>query len=51
MAPARRRRRPAAVAGAGPSPLPPAPAFGHRSIAEVLTSAAASLGVPGFENH
>src|SRR4051812_37599751 len=34
----------------GPSPLPPAPAFGHRSIAEVLTSAAASLGVPGFEN-
>ena len=38
------------VAGAGPSPLPPAPAFGHRSIAEVLTSAAASLGVPGFEN-
>ena len=39
-------RRPAA----GASPLPPAPAFGHRSIAEVLTSAAASLGVPGFEN-
>lgn len=38
------------AAGAGPSPLPPAPAFGHRSIAEVLTSAAASLGVPGFEN-
>ena len=33
-----------------PSPLPAAPAFGHRSIAEVLTSAAASLGVPGFEN-
>ncbi|MGN6443303.1 MAG: alkaline phosphatase family protein, partial [Arthrobacter sp.] len=25
--------------------LPPAPAYGHRSIAEVLTSAAASLGV------
>ncbi|MET1064394.1 MAG: nucleotide pyrophosphatase/phosphodiesterase family protein [Arthrobacter sp.] len=30
--------------------LPAAPAFGVRSIAEVLTSAAASLGVPGFEN-
>ena len=38
------------AAGVGPSPLPAAPAFGHRSIAEVLTSAAASLGVPGFEN-
>jgi hypothetical protein len=33
-----------------PSPLPPAPAFGQRSIAEVLTSAAASLGIEGFEN-
>jgi hypothetical protein len=30
--------------------LPPAPAFGQRSIAEVLTSAAASLGVEGFRN-
>lgn len=30
--------------------LPAAPAFGDRSVAEVLTSAAASLGVPGFEN-
>jgi hypothetical protein len=30
--------------------LPPAPAFGQRSIAEVLTSAAASLGVEGFSN-
>ncbi|WP_426999013.1 alkaline phosphatase family protein [Pseudarthrobacter sp. N5] len=30
--------------------LPPAPAYGHRSVAEVFTSAAASLGVPGFEN-
>lgn len=30
--------------------LPSAPAFGSRSIAEVLTSAAASLGIPGFEN-
>jgi len=33
-----------------PSPLPAAPAYGQRSIAEVLTSAAASLGIPGFEN-
>ncbi|MCB5292890.1 alkaline phosphatase family protein [Arthrobacter sp. SO3] len=33
-----------------PQNLPAAPAFGDRSIAEVLTSAAASLGVPGFEN-
>ena len=33
-----------------PSPVPPAPAFGQRSIAEVLTSAAASLGIDGFEN-
>ncbi len=31
-----------------PSPLPPAPAFGQRSIAEVLTSAAASLGIDGL---
>ena len=30
--------------------MPAAPAFGDRSVAEVLTSAAASLGVPGFEN-
>jgi hypothetical protein len=30
--------------------MPPAPAFGQRSIAEVLTSAAASLGVEGFSN-
>lgn len=30
--------------------LPPAPAYGHRSVAEVLTSAAASLGVDGFAN-
>ncbi|WP_457967655.1 alkaline phosphatase family protein [Arthrobacter sp. D1-29] len=29
---------------------PPAPAFGQRSIADVLTSAAASLGVEGFSN-
>ena len=30
--------------------MPPAPAFGRRSVAEVLTSAAASLGVEGFAN-
>jgi hypothetical protein len=30
--------------------LPPAPAYGRRSIADVLTSAAASLGVDGFAN-
>lgn len=33
-----------------PQSLPPAPAFGKRSVAEVLTSAAASLGVAGFTN-
>ncbi len=30
--------------------MPPAPAYGQRSIAEVLTSAAASLGLDGFAN-
>ena len=30
--------------------LPPPPAYGQRSIAEVLSSAAASLGVDGFAN-
>ena len=30
--------------------VPPAPAFGRRSVAEVLTSAAGSLGVEGFAN-
>ncbi|WP_354147805.1 nucleotide pyrophosphatase/phosphodiesterase family protein [Arthrobacter sp. 754] len=30
--------------------MPPAPAFGRRSVAEVLTSAAASLGAEGFTN-
>ncbi|MCU1516095.1 MAG: phosphodiesterase [Pseudarthrobacter sp.] len=30
--------------------MPPAPAFGQRSVADVLTSAAASLGVAGFTN-
>ncbi|WP_326966632.1 alkaline phosphatase family protein [Arthrobacter sp. CG_A4] len=41
---------PLAAPTAPTTPLPAAPAFGSRSIAEVLTSAAASLGVPGFEN-
>lgn len=38
--------------GSGPAPggLPAAPAYGRRSVAEVLGSAAASLGIPGFEN-
>ncbi|UTT71098.1 alkaline phosphatase family protein [Arthrobacter sp. DNA4] len=40
-----------AVQASGRTPdLPPAPAYGHRSIAEVLTSATASLGVEGFAN-
>ncbi|HSO90447.1 MAG TPA: alkaline phosphatase family protein [Arthrobacter sp.] len=38
------------AAPALPQSLPAAPAFGDRSVAEVLTSAAASVGVPGFEN-
>ena len=40
----------AVQASARPTDLPPAPAYGNRSIAEVLTSAAASLGVEGFTN-
>ena len=35
---------------AGTATLPHPPAFGQRSIADVLTSAAASLGVDGFTN-
>ena len=31
--------------------LPSPPLFGSKSIAEVLTSSAASLGMPGFTNH
>lgn len=31
-------------------PLPKAPGYGQNSVAEVLTSAAATLGVPGFAN-
>jgi len=33
-----------------PAGLPAPPAYGQRSIAEVFSSAAGSLGVPGFEN-
>ncbi|APX00619.1 alkaline phosphatase family protein [Arthrobacter sp. QXT-31] len=36
--------------GPAMSGLPVAPAYGRRSVAEVLGSAAASLGVPGFGN-
>ena len=49
MAPVR-MPEPLSTAPALPQSLPAAPAFGERSIAEVLTSAAASVGVPGFEN-
>lgn len=34
----------------GPAALPAPPAYGERSIAELFSSAAASLGVPGFDN-
>ena len=37
------------AAQTGPS-LPPPPAFGSRSLADVLPSCAAALGAPGFEN-
>ncbi|BCW78113.1 nucleotide pyrophosphatase/phosphodiesterase family protein [Arthrobacter sp. NicSoilC5] len=43
-------RHHAAQASGRTPDLPPAPAYGHRSIAEVLTGAAASLGVEGFAN-
>ncbi|CAL8897568.1 Alkaline phosphatase family protein [Kocuria varians] len=40
-----------AVRGSGePVELPAAPRYGSRSVGEVMTSAAAALGVPGFEN-
>jgi hypothetical protein len=39
-----------AAGSAQPLTMPPAPGFGRRSIADVLTSAAASLGVAGFTN-
>ncbi len=45
-----RMPEPLSTARTLPQSLPAAPAFGERSIAEVLTSAAASVGVPGFEN-
>ncbi|QXQ11596.1 alkaline phosphatase family protein [Paeniglutamicibacter sp. Y32M11] len=32
------------------APLPAAPAYGTKTIAELLPSAAAALGVPGFDN-
>ncbi|MCQ1949819.1 alkaline phosphatase family protein [Arthrobacter sp. zg-Y859] len=35
---------------AAPDLLPAAPAYGTRSVADVLSSAAAVLGVPGYEN-
>ena len=46
-----RMPEPLSTAQTLPQSLPAGPAFGERSIAEVLTSAAASVGVPGFENH
>lgn len=49
MAPVR-MPEPLSTARTLPQSLPAAPAFGERSIAEVLTSAAASVGVPGFDN-
>ncbi|NUP73685.1 MAG: alkaline phosphatase family protein [Sinomonas sp.] len=36
--------------GAQGRSLPEPPAYGHRSVAEILPSCAAALGVPGFEN-
>ncbi|HST73162.1 MULTISPECIES: alkaline phosphatase family protein [Kocuria] len=33
-----------------PTDLPAPPRYGRRSVAEVLTSAAASLGVPGYDD-
>uniref|UniRef100_UPI0039EF9347 alkaline phosphatase family protein n=1 Tax=Sinomonas sp. G460-2 TaxID=3393464 RepID=UPI0039EF9347 len=43
---------PSSVAGepSGGQPLPDPPAYGRRSVAEILPSSAAALGVPGFEN-
>lgn len=35
---------------AAPEPLPKAPGYGRSSVAEVLSSAAAALQVPGFTN-
>jgi hypothetical protein len=41
---------PASIRRATAADLPPAPAYGRRSVADVLTSAAASLGLEGFAN-
>ena len=38
------------AAAAGAPDLPPAPGYGNRSVAEVLSSAAAAAAVPGFSN-
>lgn len=44
-------RRTVTAPATSPSPdLPPAPAYGRRSVADVLGSAAASLGLEGFAN-
>ncbi|MDQ4489692.1 alkaline phosphatase family protein [Sinomonas sp. ASV486] len=40
----------AGSAASGAVPLPPPPAFGSRSIADVLPSCAAALGAQGFPN-
>lgn len=39
-----------AAGAAGGSDLPQAPSYTERSIGQVLTSAAASMGIPGFSN-
>lgn len=49
MGPAQQRLQTPAQAPA-PTELPQAPLYGSKSIAELMTSAAASMGVPGFEN-
>ncbi|MEI2276144.1 alkaline phosphatase family protein [Paenarthrobacter ilicis] len=41
---------PGTAAGQGPE-LPSPPLYGSKSIAEVFTSSAAALGLPGFANH
>ena len=41
---------PSATSAPSGEPLPPAPGYGRSSVADVLTSSAAVLGVPGFEN-
>ncbi|MCD4850063.1 alkaline phosphatase family protein [Arthrobacter sp. AK01] len=41
----------ASSGSASATDVPSAPLFGSKSIAEVFTSSAAALGVPGFTNH